>query len=69
MAGLTPVGVLCEILDDRNERATRPAQAIAKHNLKIISSAAHRHRRVAETVGRIAQATLPTGFGDFQIIA
>src|SRR5207302_11161056 len=37
MAGLAPVGVLCEILDDRGERATRDQlQAIAeRHHLKI----------------------------------
>lgn len=74
MAGLAPVGVLCEILDDRGERATRvQMQAIAqKHNLKIISiEQLIAHRRVSEKlVGRIAQATIPTGnFGEFQIIA
>ena len=55
-----PVGVLCEILDDRGERATRDQlQAIAdKHNLKIISiEQLIAHRRVSEKlVSRIAQA-------------
>src|SRR5947207_7781868 len=74
MAGLAPVGVLCEILDDRGERATRDQlQAIAdRHHLKIISiEQLIAHRRVSEKlVGRIAQASLPTGkFGDFTIIA
>jgi len=74
MAGVAPVGVLCEILDDRGERATRDQlQAIAdKHHLKIISiEQLIAHRRVSEKlVSRIAQASLPTGkFGDFQIIA
>lgn len=74
MAGLAPVGVLCEILDDRGQRATRDQlQAIAKkHNLKIISiEQLIAHRRVSEKlVSRIAEATLPTGkFGEFQIIA
>jgi 3,4-dihydroxy 2-butanone 4-phosphate synthase/GTP cyclohydrolase II len=74
MAGLAPVGVLCEILDDRGERATRvQLQAIAdRHKLKIISiEQLIAHRRVSEKlVSRIAQASLPTGkFGDFTIIA
>ncbi len=74
MAGVAPVGVLCEVLDDRGERATRDQlQAIAeRHNLKIISiEQLIAHRRVSEKlVTRIAQASLPTGkFGDFTIIA
>lgn len=74
MAGLAPVGVLCEILDEHGERATRDQlQAIAdKHNLKIISiEQLIAHRRVSEKlVSRISQATIPTGrYGDFQIIA
>src|SRR5918996_359152 len=73
MAGLAPVGVLCEILDESGARATRDQlQTIAdKHHLKIISiKQLIAHRRVSEKlVSRIAQATLPTGkFGDFQII-
>jgi 3,4-dihydroxy 2-butanone 4-phosphate synthase / GTP cyclohydrolase II len=74
MAGLAPVGVLCEILDENGERATRDQlQAIAdKHDLKIISiEQLIAHRRVSEKlVSRVAQATLPTGrFGEFTIIA
>lgn len=74
MAGLAPVGVLSEILDDRGERATREQlQAIAdRHRLKIISiEQLIAHRRVSEKlVSRIAQAKLPTGnFGEFTIIA
>src|SRR5687767_5641841 len=60
MAGLAPVGVLCEILDDRGERATRDElQAIAAaQNLKIISiEQLIAHRRVSEKlVSRLAQA-------------
>jgi 3,4-dihydroxy 2-butanone 4-phosphate synthase/GTP cyclohydrolase II len=74
MAGLAPVGVLSEVLDERGERATREQlQAIAdRHHLKIISiEQLIAHRRVSEKlVSRIAQAKLPTGkFGDFTIIA
>ncbi|MEX2174466.1 MAG: GTP cyclohydrolase II [Pirellulaceae bacterium] len=74
MAGCAPVGVLCEILDDRGERATRDQlQAIAiKHKLQIISiEQLIAHRRVSEKlVSRVAQAALPTGkFGEFTIVA
>jgi 3,4-dihydroxy 2-butanone 4-phosphate synthase/GTP cyclohydrolase II len=74
MAGLAPVGVLCEILDEQGERATRDQlQAIAdRHDLKIISiEQLIAHRRVSEKlVSRITQARLPTGhFGEFTIIA
>jgi 3,4-dihydroxy 2-butanone 4-phosphate synthase/GTP cyclohydrolase II len=74
MAGCGPVGVLCEILDESGERATRDQlQAIAtKHNLKIISiEQLIAHRRVSEKlVARLAQASIPTrDYGDFTIIA
>ena len=49
MAGLTPAGVLCEILDERGERASRELlmELAAKNNLQIISIEqliAHRRR-------------------------
>jgi 3,4-dihydroxy 2-butanone 4-phosphate synthase/GTP cyclohydrolase II len=74
MAGLAPVGVLCEILDETGERASRDQlQKIAdKHNLKIISiEQLIAHRRVSEKlVSRVAQARLPTGkYGEFTVIA
>src|SRR5262245_10414998 len=74
MAGLAPVGVLCEILNERGERATRDElHAIAKkHNLKIISiEQLIAHRRVSEKlVSRITQAKIPTAnYGEFTIIA
>ena len=74
MAGCAPVGVLCEILDERGERATRDQlQAIAvRHNLMIISiEQLIAHRRISEKlVSRLAQAQIPTrDYGDFTIIA
>lgn len=74
MAGLAPVGVLCEILDDSGDRASREYlnKIAKKHNLKIISiEQLIAHRRVSEKlVSRIAQATIPTAhYGDFTIIA
>lgn len=74
MAGCAPVGVLCEILDDDGERATRDQliELARKHSLKIISiEQLIAHRRVSEKlVARVAQAEIPTGkYGDFTIIA
>lgn len=74
MAGCAPVGVLCEILDDDGERATRDQliELARKHALKIISiEQLIAHRRVSEKlVARVAQAEIPTGkYGDFTIIA
>lgn len=73
MAGLAPVGVLCEILDDAGSRATRDQlHAIAhKHKLHIISiEQLIAHRRVSEKlVSRLATASLPTAkFGEFTVI-
>ena len=71
MAGLTPAGVLCEILDDQGERASRELlfQIAEKHQLKIISIAQLiAHRRTAEKlVSRKASAELPTKYGHFTI--
>lgn len=73
MAGLAPVGVLCEILDEAGNRASRDQlHAIAKkHKLHIISiEQLIAHRRVSEKlVSRLAQAHLPTAkYGDFTVI-
>ncbi len=71
MAGLAPAGVLTEILDDSGDRATRAGllQLAEEHNLEIISiEQLIAHRRVNEKlVSRVAQANLPTKYGEFQI--
>jgi len=73
MAGSSPAGVLCEILDDTGNRADRDTlfALAAEHGLKIISiEQLIRHRRVREKlVERIAEADLPTRWGRFRIIA
>lgn len=73
MSGLDPSGVLCEILDDTGDRASR-AQLIELANqfeLPIITiEQLIRHRRQREQlVERLAEARLPTTFGDFQVVA
>ncbi len=72
MAGLAPAGVLCEILDDDGNRATRDGlMTIAEEkNLCIITiEDLIAYRRVSEKlVSQLAVAKLPTKYGDFQII-
>lgn len=73
LAGLSPAGVLCEILDPSGERGSRDYlyELAAKHDLKIISiEELIRYRRRSEKlVYRRAEADLPTRHGHFNIIA
>ena len=73
MAGLAPVGVICEILNEDGTMARRPQleKFAADHKLKFITVAqivAYRlkHERL---VKRVAEARLPTPYGDFNLIA
>lgn len=72
MAGLTPAGVLCEILNSQGERATRDElmQLAEKHSLEMITvEQIISHRRINEKlVNRTAKAKLPTRYGVFEII-
>jgi 3,4-dihydroxy 2-butanone 4-phosphate synthase/GTP cyclohydrolase II len=72
MAGLAPAGVICEILNDRGDRAT-PEELFRiadQHRLRMISiEQLIAHRRVSEKlVSRAAQAQLPTKYGQFTVI-
>jgi len=71
MAGMAPVGVLCEILNAEGDRATRDELvALArKHQLEIITvEQLISHRRVSEKlVSRSAQCPLPTKYGNFEV--
>jgi 3,4-dihydroxy 2-butanone 4-phosphate synthase/GTP cyclohydrolase II len=72
MAGLTPAGVLCEILNSTGDRATRDEllQIAQQHSLEIITvEQLIAHRRVNEKlVTRSAQCKLPTRFGEFRVV-
>lgn len=71
MAGLAPAGVLTEILDESGDRATRDGllRIADENNLEIITiEQLISHRRVNEKlVSRVAQAKLPTRYGEFEI--
>ncbi|RIK78912.1 MAG: bifunctional 3,4-dihydroxy-2-butanone-4-phosphate synthase/GTP cyclohydrolase II [Planctomycetota bacterium] len=73
MAGLSPAGVLCEILDETGDRANRERlfSLAAEHGLPIISiEELIRYRRVREKlVFRQAEANLPTKYGPARVIA
>ncbi len=73
LAGLPPVGVICEIMNPDGSMARRPQleEFAAYHKLKFITVAqivAYRlkHERL---VTRSAEARVPTRFGDFTLVA
>lgn len=73
MAGLTPAGVICEILNEDGTMARRPdlEKFAERHGLKFVTVAqilAHR-LRTERLVERVAEARLPTRFGDFRVVA
>ena len=72
MAGLTPAGVLCEILNSSGDRATRDElfELAQKFSLEMITvEQIISHRRVNEKlVTRAARSKLPTKYGMFDIM-
>ena len=72
MAGLAPSGVLCEVLEESGDRATRNqlAEIARHHKLPMISiEQLIAQRRVTEKlVHRDVEASLPTRYGDFRIL-
>ncbi len=72
MAGLAPVGVLCEILAESGDRATRDEllASAERHHLEIISiEELIAHRRLSEKlISRVSEADLPTRYGKFRIV-
>jgi len=73
MAGLPPVGVICEILNPDGSMARRPQLELyaQEHGLSFITVAQLVSYRLAKErlVTRVAEANLPTEFGPFRIIA
>lgn len=73
LAGLTPAGVICEILNEDGSMARRPElETFAKlHGLRFITVAQIvRYRLENERlVKRIAEASMPTPEGEFRVIA
>ncbi len=70
LAGLTPAGVLCEVVtEDKTAMARLPelARFSAEHGLALISIAdlIHYRRQSEKLVERVAEARIPTQWGDF----
>jgi len=73
MAGMYPAGVVCEIMSDDGTMSRMPDLETfsQRHGLKILSIAqiiAHR-RRSERLIERVAEARLPTKYGNFTAIA
>lgn len=72
LAGLPPVGVICEILNSDGSMARRPEleQFAREHGLKFITVAQLVAYRLSQErlVRRIAQVRLPTLHGEFRLI-
>ncbi len=73
LAGLAPAGVLIEILNEDGTMARRDdlAKLAAQHDMPMITIAdliryRYRHEQI---VKRLAEASLPTRYGDFRLIA
>ena len=72
LAGLYPVSVMCEIMDEDGNMARGEAllNLAKKFNLKIITvtDLIEYRRRTEKLVKRISEAKLPTRYGEFNII-
>jgi len=73
LAGLYPAGVICEIMNEDGTMSRLPELEVfaAEHGLKVISVAdliAYR-RRHEKLITKVAQASLPTKYGNFTAIA
>ena len=73
IAGLTPAGVICEIMNDDGTMARVPqlAEFCGAHGLKLLTIAdLIRYRMQHERyVKRMAETALPTRYGEFRMIA
>ncbi|HEY7633795.1 MAG TPA: bifunctional 3,4-dihydroxy-2-butanone-4-phosphate synthase/GTP cyclohydrolase II [Thermoleophilaceae bacterium] len=72
LAGLTPAGVICEIMNDDGTMARVPdlVDYCARHKLKMVTVAdliAYR-RRHDKLVERVVSAHMPTDYGDFTVV-
>jgi 3,4-dihydroxy 2-butanone 4-phosphate synthase/GTP cyclohydrolase II len=73
IAGLTPSGVICEIMNEDGTMARVPQllEFCREHDMKMVTVAdLIRYRMQHERyVRRVAEAVLPTRYGDFRLIA
>ena len=73
LAGLYPAGVICEIMNEDGSmaRLRQLEEMAAKYNMKMVSVAdlITYRRRHEKLVQRVAEAKLPTKYGEFTIMA
>jgi 3,4-dihydroxy 2-butanone 4-phosphate synthase/GTP cyclohydrolase II len=73
LAGLTPAGVVCEIMNEDGTMARVPdlVEFCALHGLKLVTVAdlIEYRRRTEKLVERVVSVRLPTDHGDFQAVA
>jgi 3,4-dihydroxy 2-butanone 4-phosphate synthase/GTP cyclohydrolase II len=73
LAGVTPAGVICEIMNDDGTMARVPdlEQFCAKHDMKMVTVAdlIEYRRRQDKLVQREVEVKLPTAYGDFRAVA
>ncbi len=74
LAGLKPAAVICEIMKDDGEMARMPdlIEFAEKHNMKIATIRdliRYRMQPDQLSVKRVAEAKMPTKYGDFKVIA
>jgi 3,4-dihydroxy 2-butanone 4-phosphate synthase/GTP cyclohydrolase II len=73
LAGLQPVGVICEIMLDGGEMARLPdlAELARRHDCKLVTIAdlIKYRRRTEKLIQKVAEAKLPTRYGDFTVHA
>ena len=73
LAGMKPVGVLCEVMNDDGTMARRPELEVfaKRHNLKIgtISDLIRHRLRNERSVERVAEQTVQTDLGEFRLYA
>jgi 3,4-dihydroxy 2-butanone 4-phosphate synthase/GTP cyclohydrolase II len=73
LAGLFPAGVICEVMNEDGTMARLPEliRVAREHDMRLISIADlieyRRHREVL--VARVAEAAIPTRWGDFRAVA
>jgi 3,4-dihydroxy 2-butanone 4-phosphate synthase/GTP cyclohydrolase II len=73
LAGVTPAGVICEVMNDDGTMARVPdlVKYCKKHGLKMVTTSdliAYRRRR-EKLVAREVEVRMPTMYGDFQAVA
>ncbi len=73
LAGLTPAGVICEVMNEDGSMARLPQlfDFAKEHGMKIcqIQDLIQYRSRTERLVRRVGEAMLPTEFGDFRVIA